>query len=194
MSRLKLTFTGMVNTRVKAGFGALATLGSLIALIGTCLAIHAFARSPRPAPMTVTHTLSLPEFGLKLTLPSAWKLEVGQTGNDFMATHSDTGAILGAAVEHSDPPASDLDATLNRIVEKERARSGVAKNISRGPMVVGVLAARWLKFSVSRQGERMPMRTVAVQRGLSTLTLSCTGGAPAQKACDAAVHQVGMPH
>jgi hypothetical protein len=36
-----------LNARVKAGVGALATLGSLIAIAGTCLAIHAFARSPR---------------------------------------------------------------------------------------------------------------------------------------------------
>ncbi len=100
----------------------LKTVGSLIALAGIGLAIHASARVPRPPPIVVTHTVSLAEFGLQVTLPSTWKLEPGQAGTDFVATHSDTSAILAGAVTLSDPPAPDLDAMINRIIEDQRAQ------------------------------------------------------------------------
>jgi hypothetical protein len=147
---------------------------------------------PRPAPIEVTHTVSLREFGLQITLPSTWKLGPDQPVTDFVATHSDTGAILAGAVTLSDPPAPELDAAIDRIIEDQQARLGTAERISRGAMAVGLLDARWLKLSFLRQGEAVRLRTVAVQRGLSTLMLTCTGGAAAQKACEAAIHAVAM--
>lgn len=167
----------------------LKTVGSLIAVAGVGLAIHATARIPPPAPIVVTHTVALPQFGLQVTLPSTWTLEPGQARTDFVATHSETGATLAGAVALSDPPAPDLDATINRIIENQRGR-GTVENISRGVMAVGLLDARWVKLSFQRQGEPVRVRTVAVQRGLSTLTLTCTGGAAAQKACNAAIRSV----
>ncbi len=167
-------------------------VGSLIAVAGIVLAINALARIPRPAPIEVTHTVSLRQFGLQVTLPSKWKLDSGLAGTDFVATHSDTGAILAGAVTVSDPPAPDLDGTIDRIIEDQRARLGTVEGISRGVMAVGLLDARWLKLWFPRQGETVGMRTVAVQRGQSTLTLTCTGGTPAQKACEAAIRSVTM--
>jgi hypothetical protein len=140
----------------------------------------------------VTHTVSLPEFGLQVTLPSTWKLDVGEVGTDFVATHSDTGAALAGAVTVGDTPAPDLDATIDGIIEDQRAHSGTVENVSRGVMAVGLLEARWVKFSFPRQGKMVRTRTVAVQRGLNTLRLRCTGEAAAQKACDAAIHSISM--
>jgi len=211
----------MLNVPLTAGFGALArTLGFratgglqdadersdawdpvgaplriagwLIVVAGAGLAIHASARMPRPAPIEVTHTVSLPEFGLQVRLPSTWNLGPGQPVTDFVATHSDTGAILAGAVTRTDPPAPGLDAAIDRIIEDQRARLGTVEKISRGVMAVGLLDARWLKLSFLREGEMVRLRTVAVQRGRSTLTLTCTGGAAAQKACEAAIQSVTM--
>jgi len=170
----------------------LKTVGSLIAVAGIVLAIHVFSRAPQPAPMVVTHTVSLAQFGLQVTLPSTWKLESGQRGTDFVATHSDTGAILVGAVSVSDSPAPNLHGTIDRIIEDQRARLGPMENISRGVMAIGLLDAHWVRLSFRRQGEPMRMRMLAVQRGLSTLTLTCMGGAPAQKVCDAAIGSVTM--
>jgi hypothetical protein len=140
----------------------------------------------------VTHTVSLAEFGLQVTLPSTWKLEPGQQGRDFVATHADTGAVLAGAVTVSDPPAPELDAIIDKFIEDQRVRLGTVDNISRGVMAVGLLDARWVKLSFSRQSEPVRMRVVAAQRGVSTLMLTCAGGAFAQKACDAAIRSVSM--
>jgi len=213
MTNLRLIFTGAIARPLRVGrvvngltavlgverwaardrVGALVkTVGLLIAVAGVALAIHASARVPRPAPIVVTHTVSLSQFGLQVTLPSSWELAPGQTGTEFVATHSDTGAILAGAVTLGDPPAPDLDAMIDRIIEDKRVRLGSVENITRGVMAVGLLDARWIKLSFPSHGELVRMRTVAVQRGPSILTLTCTGGAPAQKACDAAIHSVTM--
>ncbi len=142
--------------------------------------------------MELTHTVYLSEFGLQVLVPSTWMVESGQEGADFVANHSETGASLAGAVTLSDPPAPDVDARIDGIIEEPRARLGNVTNIARGVMGVGLLEARWLKLSALRQGELVRMRTVAVQRGLSTLTLTCSGGAAAQKACDAAIRTVIM--
>src|SRR5215831_8605113 len=94
-------------TRDRIG-ALLKAVGSLIAVAGIVLAIHASARARQPVPILITHTVSLAEFGLQVTLPSTWKLESGQQGTDFVATHSGTGAILAGAVSVSDPPAPNL--------------------------------------------------------------------------------------
>ena len=178
---------GRMLPALMARFGAL-----LIAIAGIGLAVKATARIPRPAPVVVTHTVSLPEFGMQITLPSTWKLEPGQKGTDVVATHTDTGAILAAAITLSAPPAPKLDAMIDGFIEDQRARLGAVENISRGAMAVGLLDAGWVKLSFPRQGEPVRMKTVIVQRGLRALTLICTGGAPAQKACDAAIRPVSM--
>src|SRR5262249_47354971 len=56
--------------------------------------------------------------------------------------------------------------------------AGKVENIARGVMAIGLLDARWLKLAFVREGEPVRMRTVAVQRGESTLTLTCSGGSP----------------
>jgi hypothetical protein len=98
-----------------------------------------------------------------------------------VATHSDTGAVLAGAVTRSNPLAPGLDVAIDQIIEDQRARLGTVQKMSRGVMAVGLLDARWVKLSILREGELMRLRTAAVQRGPSTLTLTCTGGAPAQK-------------
>jgi hypothetical protein len=172
--------------------GLLKTVGALIAIGGVGVAIHASARLDRPTPIVVTHTISLPEFGLQVLLPSTWKLESAEPGTDFVAAHSDTGAVLAGSVSVSSSPAPGLNAIIDRIIEEERARSGTVENVSRGVMALGLLDAQWVKLSFPRQGEVVRMRTVAVQRGLSTLLLTCTGAAAAQKACETAIHSVTM--
>lgn len=169
-------------------------LGWLMPVVGAVFAIHASARMPRPDPIEVTHTVSLSQFGLQVAFPSTWNLGVGQSATDFVATHSDTGAILAGAVTRSNPVAPGLDAAIDRIIEDQRGRLGTVQNVSRGVMAVGLLDARWVKLSFLREGELVRLRTVAVQRGPSTLTLTCTGGAPAQKVCDAAIRSVTMAH
>ena len=164
--------------------------GSLVGLAGLVLAVNAFGRMPSPAPIELTHTLSFSQFGLQVVLPSTWKVDSGQRGADFVANHAGTGANLVGAVTVSDPP--NLDATIDRIIEEERARAGNVENIARGVMAIGLLDARWLKLAFVREGEPVRMRTVAVQRGESTLTLTCSGGSPAQKACDAVIRTISM--
>ncbi len=174
-------------------FGSLLKLsGLLVGLAGLILAVNAFGRMPSRAPIELTHTLSFSQFGLQVVLPSTWKVDPTLRGADFVANHSGTGASLVGAVTVSDPPAPDLDATIDRIIEEERARTGNVENIARGVMGVGLLEARWLKLSALQQGELVRMRTVAVRRGESTLTLTCSGGAAAQKACEAAIRTVAM--
>lgn len=167
-------------------------VGWLMAVVGAVFAVHASARMPRPAPIEIIHTVSLSEFGLQVALPSTWNLGAGQTGTDFVATHSDSGAILAGAVTRSDPLAPGLDAVIDQIIEDHRARLGTVQKMSRGVMAVGLLDARWVRLSFLRERELVRLRTVAVQRGPSTLTLTCTGGASAQKVCDAAIHSVTM--
>jgi len=176
-------------------FGPLLKVGgSLVALAGLVLAVNAFGRMPSPAPIELTHTLSFSQFGLQVVLPSAWKVDSGQRGTDFVAQHSDTGASLVGAITVSDPPAPNLDATVDRIIEEQRARLGNLESLARGVMAVGLLEARWLKLASVREGEPVRMRMVAVQRGQNTLTLTCSGGSAEQKACDAAIRTVSMAH
>ncbi len=174
-------------------FGSLLRVGGLlVTLAGLVLAVNAFGRMPSPAPIELTHTLSFSQFGLQVVLPSTWKVDSGQRSADFVANDAGTGASLVGAVTVSDPAAPDLDATLDRIIEEQRARAGNVESIARGVMGVGLLEARWLKLSALQRGELVRMRTVAVRRGQTTLTLSCSGGAAAQKACDAAIRTVAM--
>jgi hypothetical protein len=158
------------------------------------LAIHASGRRPQPPPLVVTHTVSSPEFGVQVTLPSTWSFEPGHPGTDFVVAHSDTGAILVGAVTPSDPATRPLDATIDRIVEEQRARSGTVENVSRGAMPVGLVDARWMELSFPSKGNTARMKAVAFQRGPNTLTLMCTGEGPAQRTCEAAIHSVTMAH
>jgi len=176
-------------------FGSLLKIGgSLLALAGLVLAVNAFGRMPSPAPIELTHTLSFSQFGLQVVLPSTWQVDSGQRGVDFVAQHSETGASLVGAITVSDPPAPNLDATIDRIIEEQQARLGNLESLARGVMAVGFLEARWLKLASVREGESVRMRMVAVQRGQSMLTLTCSGGSAAQKACDAAIRTVSMAH
>jgi len=170
----------------------LKALGALIATAGIGFAINATARVPRPRPMAVTHTVSLAEFGLQVTLPSTWKLEPGQEGTDFVATDTRTGALLAGAIILNAPPAPRLDAVIDKLIEEQRSRLGAVENLSRGAIGVGLLDGQWVKLSFKRQGDPVRMKALAVQQGPRTLTLICTGGTPAQKACEAAIRSVTM--
>lgn len=169
----------------------LRTLGALVAIAGIGLTINAVARVPWPPPIVITHTVSLAQFGLRVTLPSTWKLEPGLAKTDFVATHFETGATLVGAVTLSASPPAELDFTIDRLIEDQRSRLGTAEIISRGVIAVGLLDAHWAKLSFSRHSD-LQMKALAVQRGLSTLTLICTGPAAAQKACDAAIQPETM--
>lgn len=167
---------------------ALLRIGALIAIAGLFLAVgrHRTAQ----APLVVTHTVSLAEFGLQVILPS--QCNVKHSAQGFEAANPETGALLVGAVTVSDPPVPNLETMVDRIIERQRAQSGTVENISRGVMAIGLLDARWVKYSFPRDGEMVRARTIAVQRGPKTLTLTCTGGPPAQKGCDAIVHSVPM--
>jgi len=170
----------------------LKTLGALTAAAGIIFAINATARVPRPRPMAFTHTVSLAEFGLQVTLASTWKLEPGQEGTEFVANDTQTGAILAGAVTLNAPPVPRLDSVIDKLIEEQRSRLGVVENMSRGAIGVGLLDGQWVKLSFTRQGDPVRMKALAVQQGPRTLTLICTGGTPAQKACDAAIRSVTM--
>jgi len=157
----------------------LKTLGALTATAGIIFAINATARVPRPRPMAFTHTVSLAEFGLQVTLASTWKLEPGQEGTEFVANDTQTGAILAGAVTLNAPPVPRLDSVIDKLIEEQRSR-------------LGLLDGQWVKLSFTRQGDPVRMKALAVQQGPRTLTLICTGGTPAQKACDAAIRSVTM--
>src|ERR1700694_5696949 len=80
------------------------------------LAIHASGRTPRPARLAVTHTISSPEFGMKVTLPSTWNFEPGHSGMNFVATHSETAATLVGTASTSEL-ATSKESIIERIVE-----------------------------------------------------------------------------
>lgn len=169
-------------------------LGPMIALAGVLWAIYASGGvPPRPAPMLVRHTVSLPEFGVEVTLPSTWSLQPGPAGADFAATDSDTGAAMAGLVTVNDPHAS-LRVAIDRLVEDQRARFGTVESSSRGVTALGPLNAEWLELSFRSQGEPTRIRTTAVRRGARILALTCNGGERAQNACAAAVRWTVMPH
>lgn len=184
---------GDERTAAWSRFGSLLKIGAwLVTVAGLGFAVNAFGHLPSTAPVELTHTVSFSQFGLKVVLPSSWKVDSSQSGAEFKANHSTTDAKLVGAITVSNPPAPDLDTVIDRVIEDERARVGNVESISRGVMGVGLLEARWVKLSAMREGELVRMRTVAVRRGQSTLTLTCSGGAAAQKACDSAIRTVAM--
>jgi len=163
-------------------------LGPMIALSGVIWAIYASGGvAPWPAPMLVRHTVSLPEFGLEVTLPSTWSLQSGLAGAGFAATDSDTGAAMAGVVGVGDPRDS-LRVAIERLVEDQRARFGTVESSSRGVTAMGPLQAEWLELSFRGQGEPMRIRTTALRRGARILALTCNGGERAQSACAAAIH------
>ena len=169
-------------------------VGPMVVLTGVLWAIQASGRwLDRPAPMIIRHTVSLPEFGVQVTLPSTWNLEPGQTGTDFVATDSDTGAAMAGLVTVNDPHAS-LRVAIDRLVEDQRARFGTVESSSRGVTALGPLNAEWLELSFRSQGEPTRIRTTAVRGGARILALTCNGGERAQNACAAAVRWTVMPH
>jgi len=163
-------------------------LGPMIALAGLLWAIYASGGvPPRAAPMFVRHTVSLPEFGVEVTLPSTWSLQPGPAGADFAATDSDTGAVMAGVVSAGDPYDS-WRVAMDRLVEDQRARFGTVESSSRGVAALGPLHAEWLELSFRGQGELRRIRTTAVRRGARILALTCSGGERAQSACAAAIH------
>jgi hypothetical protein len=159
------------------------------------LAIHASGRTPRPAQLAVTHTVSSPEFGVKLTLPSTWNFEPGHSGMNFVATHSETGATLMGTASASEL-ATSKESIIERIVEEQRAHSGTVENVSRGVMASALVNARWVSLSYPSKGGTARMKTVAVafQRGRNTLTLTCTEEGRVQPVCEPAIRSVTMAH
>jgi hypothetical protein len=169
-------------------------LGPMIVLAGFLGAIHASGRLlPRPAPMIIRHTVSLSDFGVEVTLPSTWTLEPGQERTDFVATDSDTGAVLAGVVSVTDPHAS-LRVAIDRIVEDQRARFGTVESSSRGLIGFGPLHAQWVELSFHGQGDPTRIKTIALRRGARILMLTCNGGERAQNACDSAIHPEAMAH
>jgi len=163
-------------------------LGPTIALSGVLWAIYASGGvAARPAPMLVRHTVSLPEFGVEVTLSSTWSLQPGLAGKDFAATDSDTGAVMAGVVSVGDPHDS-WRAAIDRLVEDQRARFGTVKSSSRGVAALGPLHAEWLELFFRGQGEPIRIRTTALRRGARILALTCNGGERAQNACAAAIH------
>jgi hypothetical protein len=163
-------------------------LGPIIVLAGVLSAAHATGRLlPRPAAMTVWHTVSIPEFGVEVKLPSTWGVETGQARTDFVATDPDTGAVLAGVVSVADPHAS-LRVAIDRIVEDQRTRFGTVESSSRGVIGLGPLHAQWVELSFPGQGDPTRIKTIALRRGAKILTLTCNGGERAQNACGAAIH------
>jgi hypothetical protein len=163
-------------------------LGPMIVLAGVLSAIHASGRVlTRPAPLTVWHTVSVPEFGVEVKLPSTWSLETGKARTNFVATDPDTGAVLAGVVSAAAPHAS-LGVGIDRIVEDQRARFGTVESSSRGVLGLGPLHAQWVDLSFHGQGDPTRIKTIALRRGAKILTLTCNGGERAQNACGAAIH------
>lgn len=174
--------------------GLIRILGPMIVLTGVLWAIHASGRLlPRPAPTIIRHTVSVSEFGVEVTLPSTWRLETGQAPIDFVATDSDTGAVLAGFVSVTDPHAS-LRVAIDRIVEDQRARFGTVESSSRGVIGLGRLHGEWVELSFHGQGDPTRIKTVALRRGARMLTLTCNGGERAQNACGAAIQRAVMAH
>src|SRR5262252_7891633 len=102
-------------------------LGPMIAFAGVLWAIYASGGvPPRPAPMLVRHTVSLPEFGVEVTLPSTWSLQPG--------------AAVAGVVSVGNPHDS-LRVAIDRLVEDQRARFGTVESSSRGVTALGPLHA-----------------------------------------------------
>jgi hypothetical protein len=166
-------------------------LAAIVALVGAFAAIDApGGRQPRPAPMVIRHTISSPEFGVQVTLPSTWSVKPGQAGTDFVATDSDTGAGLVGAVSVTHPSDS-LGVDLDRIVEDQRRRFGTEQSNSRGVISLGPLDAQWAELAYEGQGNPTRIRTIALRRGTTILTLTCNGGDRAQTACVTAIRPDG---
>jgi hypothetical protein len=158
----------------------------LIAIVAIGLAVYAASRISPPSSVLITHTVSLPEFGVQVVLASTWRLEPGPSGADFVAADPETGAVLAGAVTHT-PATSNLEATIAQIIETQRVRWGTVENSSQGVMALGFRDARWVKVSFVQDGHALRMGVIGVQRGSKTLTLTCTGEESAQRACVAAI-------
>jgi len=170
------------------------TLVRIAALIAIgALLVGAVRHRAAQAPLRVTHTVSLADFGLQVILPSPWNVKQEGSALGFEAVNPETGAALIGAVTVSDPPTPGLETIVDRIIERQRAQSGTVENISHGVVAIGLLDARSVKYSFLQSGQMVRARTVAVQRGPKTFTLTCIGGPAAQKSCDASVHSMTMP-
>ena len=156
---LKDAYEPLPSDHTDRAGGFLKIGGSVVTLAGLVLAVNAFGRMPSPSPIELTHTLSFYQFGLQVALPSTWKVDSGERGADFIANHAGTGARLVGAVTVSNPSAPDLDATIDRIIEEQRARTGNVENVARGVMGLGLLEARWLKLSCLERGRLVRVRT-----------------------------------
>jgi hypothetical protein len=163
-------------------------LGPMIVLAGVLSAMHASGRVlPRPAPLAVWHTVSVPEFGVEVKLPSTWSLVAGKAQADFVASDPDTGAVLAGVVNAADPDTS-LRVAIDRIFEDQRAHFGTVESTSRGVLGLGPLHAQWVDLSFHGQGDSTRIKIIALRRGAKILTLTCNGGERAQNACGAAIH------
>ena len=162
-------------------------VGPMAVLVGILSAVQAAgARMHRPDPMIVRHTVAIPEFGVQVTLPSTWNVGPSQPGTDFVASDSETGAILTGVVRITNAN-RPLSADIDEIVEDHRARFGNEARGSRGVMALGLLHAQWAELAYPGQDTATSIRTIALRRGNRVLALTCNGDDRAQAACGAAI-------
>jgi hypothetical protein len=162
---------------------------AVIGMAGVGLGIHVLGQIAPPAPMAVSHSISMPDFGVQVVLPGTWTLEAGSSGTRFVAAHSLTGAALTGAVA-TDDQQGDSEAALDQLIENEGSRSGAAVNAARGVMMLGLLDARWVEFSTPGQDDSGRVKRIALQRKGRTLTFTCRGGASAQQQCLSVIHSL----
>ena len=136
--------------------------------------------------MVFRQTVSLPEFGVQVTLPSTWRVNYSPGETHFVARDAATGAVLAGEISVADA-SKPLAADIGRIVEQQRARLGPERKSSRGVMALGPLGAEWVELAYEGLGNPMRIKTIALRRGNRVLTLTCNGGNQAQTACAAAI-------
>jgi len=136
--------------------------------------------------MVFRQTVSLPEFGVQVTLPSTWMVNHSPGETHFVARDAATGAVLAGEISVADA-SKPLAADIGRIVEQQRARLGPERKSSRGVMALGLLSAEWVELAYEGLGNPLRIKTIALRRGNRVLTLTCNGGNQAQTACAAAI-------
>jgi len=170
-----------------AAKAAVRIVAPIAVLVGMLWALHAAAgRQSLRDPMVFRQTVSLPEFGVQVTLPSTWRVNHSPGETHFVARDAATGAVLAGEISVGDA-SKPLAADIGRVVEQQRARLGPERKSSRGVMALGLLGAEWEELAYEGLGNPLRIKTIAMRRGNRVLTLTCNGGNQAQTACDAAI-------